>query len=260
LPTRGGEPIGAGDLDAIWWRRVGASQPLPEHLADEGQIDLINNDCRAALLGVLLAEFGGAWISDPMATTRAENKLLQLQTAALVGLSVPPTLVSQNPEEIRCFCAARDNRVIVKPVLGTGKVPIITTELRQEHLLSDQSMSLCPAIYQERVDGEAHLRVCCFGNAVYALVLHSQELDWRPNLDIPVERFNMPGDLTEKLQEVLRLLGLKMGIFDLKLSPDGEPWWLEVNPQGQFLFLEGLSGVELTSAFADYLQREIVRG
>jgi hypothetical protein len=48
-----------------------------------------------------------------------------------------------------------------------------------------------------------------------------------------------------------------MGIVDMKLAPDGEPVWLEVNPQGQFLFLEGLCGMPLTEIFADFLIRQI---
>ena len=48
-------------------------------------------------------------------------------------------------------------------------------------------------------------------------------------------------------------MGLNMGIFDLKLDPQGDPVWLEVNPQGQFLFLEGMSDLRLADAFADHL-------
>jgi hypothetical protein len=48
-----------------------------------------------------------------------------------------------------------------------------------------------------------------------------------------------------------------MGIVDLKETPDGELVWLEVNPQGQFLFLESLTGQPLASYFADYLLSSI---
>ncbi len=47
-----------------------------------------------------------------------------------------------------------------------------------------------------------------------------------------------------------------MGIVDLKLGEDGKPVWLEINPQGQFLFVEGLTGLDLTSAFTDFLYQE----
>ncbi|MCX4674881.1 hypothetical protein OG413_05995 [Streptomyces sp. NBC_01433] len=47
-----------------------------------------------------------------------------------------------------------------------------------------------------------------------------------------------------------------MGIIDIKLMPDGEPVWLEVNPQGQFLFLESLLGEPLADRFLDFLISE----
>jgi len=55
---------------------------------------------------------------------------------------------------------------------------------------------------------------------------------------------------------VLDHLGLKTGVFDLKLDRDGNPVWLEINPQGQFLFAEALSGEDLGTAMADFLHRE----
>ncbi len=50
-----------------------------------------------------------------------------------------------------------------------------------------------------------------------------------------------------------------MGVFDLKVAPDGEPVWLEINPQGQFLFVEGMCGLPLTAAFCRFLASEIGR-
>jgi hypothetical protein len=55
------------------------------------------------------------------------------------------------------------------------------------------------------------------------------------------------------------MLNLRMGIFDLKVSDDG-PVWLEVNPQGQFLFLEGITGVDLTTLFAKFLAESAAKG
>jgi hypothetical protein len=60
----------------------------------------------------------------------------------------------------------------------------------------------------------------------------------------------------QRLLSVLAALDLRMGIFDLKLTDDDEPVWLELNPQGQFLFLEGLAEMPLSNAFADFLVAE----
>jgi hypothetical protein len=48
-----------------------------------------------------------------------------------------------------------------------------------------------------------------------------------------------------------------MGVLDLKLLQGTTPVFLEVNPQGQFLFTEGLGGLELTSAFTEFLYQEM---
>ena len=48
-------------------------------------------------------------------------------------------------------------------------------------------------------------------------------------------------------------LRLAMGIIDLKYSEAGEPVWFEVNPQGQFLFLENLAQQRLLNKFCDFL-------
>jgi glutathione synthase/RimK-type ligase-like ATP-grasp enzyme len=57
----------------------------------------------------------------------------------------------------------------------------------------------------------------------------------------------------DMVREALNRLGLEMGVIDLKETADGELVWLEVNPQGQFLFLEPLTKLNLADHFADYL-------
>jgi glutathione synthase/RimK-type ligase-like ATP-grasp enzyme len=259
LPSGSGTPLAVGDLDLVWWRRIEFPQHLPPHLTDPAHRDLVYNDCNAALLGMLLTEFGGAWISHPTATRVAANKLVQLRAAHRVGLRVPQTLISQDPAAIRRFCARLDGRVVIKPVHGTHLAHLFTQPVTEELLDSEAALQLAPAIYQERIPGSRHLRVQCFGNDVYAAQLESADLDWRGNLDIPWKVVELDADLTERLRAVLRLLDLRMGIFDLKLTDDGEVVWLEVNPQGQFLFVEGLTGQDLTAAFAAFLRREAVQ-
>ncbi len=255
LPARGGELLEVGELDLVWWRRTRTPQKIPSSVTDPIHIDLINNECRTALLGLLLNEFSGTWINEPAATQLAENKLVQLRVAQQAGFRVPRTLVAQDPEKIRRFCATLDNKVIVKPLQGTRKFDFLTA-MFEEHLASDESLRLCPAIYQEYIPGNRHIRAHCFGEAVYAVMVESEEVDWRGNLDIPFRIFDVAEDVKRRLRTVLKALGLKMGIVDLKLTQGAIPTWLEINPQGQFLFAEALSGLNLTSAFAAFLYEE----
>ncbi|MEU4949706.1 hypothetical protein [Streptomyces lavendulae] len=91
---------------------------------------------------------------------------------------------------------------------------------------------------------------------MYAALLKTDKLDWRADLTIPISVWPVPDETAEKVVAVLRGLGLRMGAIDIKLTPSGEPVWLEVNPQGQFLFLEPLLRIPLAGYFLDFLLDE----
>lgn len=257
VPCSSGSSVHLSDVGVIWWRRPAAAPAIPAGIEDAGQRSLIENDCRAALIGTLLTEFTGRWVSDPAATRRAENKLLQLRVAREAGFRVPRTLVSQNPEAIREFCHAFRNQVVIKAVRGTTINPPLTTLVNPDLLEMPDSLRMCPAIYQEYIPGRQHLRVHVFGESIYAVQLESGLVDWRSDSTTPIRPVELPERTRERLRRVTSTLGLRMGIFDLKLAADGEPVWLEVNPQGQFLFVEGICGVPLTEALCRLLTEQI---
>lgn len=250
-----GAEVRIADLDVVWWRRLTGPPQFPVTVPEDAR-DLVINDCQATLLGALLTEFQGTWISHPEATRTAQNKLVQLQTAARVGFRVPRTLVSQDPETVRRFCDSLGGRVIVKTVAGAQGTPVMAGLVTPE-MLADPAIRLSPAIYQEFVPGSRHLRVCCFGDEVHAALLETETLDWRYPLDAEVRPYDLDEATAARVRQVVRGLGLRMGILDLKLDADGAPVWLEINPQGQFVFLEGMCrGLPLTRLFAAFLRRE----
>ncbi|WP_306951420.1 hypothetical protein [Streptomyces sp. B4I13] len=260
LPTLGGESLDVGRIDALWFRRGHVFQtadPIPGDSVsgDPVSTEVIDNNSSWALLGVLLGSFTGRWVSDPWATRAAESKVLQLKVAREAGLRVPRTLISNDPGEVRRFCAQLGGRVVVKAVRASRRTPLLTQRLRPEHLESDDRIRLCPAIYQECVPGRRHLRVHVFGDRVLAVAIESPNLDWRPDLDFSCRRYRLDDELAAQLRQVVRALRLRMGVIDLKFDGD-VPVWREINPQGQFLFAEGLTGAPLRAAMADLLYAE----
>jgi glutathione synthase/RimK-type ligase-like ATP-grasp enzyme len=257
LLTHEGKAIDPRSIDLIWWRRTNYSQIAPQGLENPVDLDLINNDCRESLVGMLWTEFKGVWVNEPSATRFAENKLVQLQAAVRMGFRTPRTLVSQDPGAIRRFSGQLHNDVIVKAVKGTIKAPVLTTRLHAELLCNDEALRMSPAIYQELIPGNRHLRVQCFGEEVLAAAIDCDALDWRPFLDSPAVPYRLPDQTEQRLRAILVALGLKMGVFDFKLDEQGEPVWLEVNPQSQFLFVQGMSGLNLEDAFCRFLCHEM---
>ncbi|RBY97089.1 hypothetical protein DQ237_05750 [Blastococcus sp. TF02-8] len=249
----GARRIDVGALDVLWWRRVNYPQVATRGMEGAPAADLINNDQSAALHGALATDFRGRWIDHPDAVRAAENKLVQLSVARDLGLRIPATLVSQDPGEVRAFIAEQRAGVIAKPVRGTHRAGLLAGTV--DGSLSDGSIMSCPTIYQELVPGSRHLRVHVFGDTVVCAQIDSPLLDWRADLRTGIRVVGLDDALESLLQQCLQRLGLTMGVFDLKVTDDGEVVWLEVNPQGQFLFVEALTGAPLGRTFARFLLR-----
>lgn len=253
--TSEGQSIRVSDATVLWLRTIRSNQILQYAVEDETASAIINNDCRGALLGLLATHFHGKWISTPEATYRGSDKLAQLSAARECGFRIPRTLVSQSRREVLEFHEACQGEVIVKTIIGAPG-PLLETRKLDPECFDDASFAAAPAIYQEYIQGSDHLRLNCFGAHSYAARIHTDDLDWRANLNVPIESYAVPRSLHKTVRSVLDLLRLEMGIIDLKLTPEGEPVWLEVNPQGQFLFLDAFTDLKLAEKFADYLVAE----
>ena len=197
------------------------------------------------------------WIDRPRDIVDAENKPLQLQYAREAGFRVPRTLVSQDPDRIRAFFQAEPGGVIVKPLKASIKKQIFTVDLAGEAFDRPDDFKSFPAIYQQRIGGDRHLRIVCLPNATFVFLIKSGELDWRRNKNLDIQKIETDSVVAEKCRLLLRRLKLTMGVVDAKIVDD-EICFLEVNPQGQFLFLEALTGVNLRNAYADYFRQVLL--
>jgi glutathione synthase/RimK-type ligase-like ATP-grasp enzyme len=249
VPVVGDESIDVSDIDAIWYRRAYMPQIVSSEDPDHRQF--IDNSCSSVLHGVLDTSFTGTWISPPEATHRAENKINQLCAATAAGLAVPRTLISQDPSEVRAFVGAMNGAVVMKGLRFSTRQPLLTLKVEPHQLLDDAAIRLCPTIFQELIPGERHLRLMCAGE-MHAMTVQTPDLDWRPRLDADARAYELDGLTQRRVRHLLELLELRMGVLDFKFRGD-EPVFLEINPQGQFLFMEAMSGMDLTSPLVRFL-------
>lgn len=256
IVTSEGRKIALSDASVLWLRRTRSNQILSLPVDDDSAHEIIDNDCRGGLTGFLVSHFKGKWISTPEATHRSADKIFQLDVAHKCGLRVPRTLVSQSRERVVDFFEACDGKIIVKTLVGAPSPFLQTVRLSDPRAIDEASYAAAPAIFQEYIEGTDHLRLNCFGNASYAALIRTDDIDWRGNLNVPIESYEVPPALHRSVRDVLDALELEMGIVDLKLTAAGEPVWLEVNPQGQFVFLDPLTDLGLIGKFAEYLRSE----
>jgi glutathione synthase/RimK-type ligase-like ATP-grasp enzyme len=254
--TSDGNPVSLSDATVIWLRRITSNQILQSEVEDENAQTIIKNDCGGALTGYLATHFHGKWISTPEATYRAADKIGQLKAAHESGFRIPKTLISQSRKDILEFFESCSGRMVVKTVVGAPGPFLQAVKVEDPSSFDEASYAAAPSIYQEYIPGSKHLRLNCFGAESYAALIQSDIIDWRINLNVPITAFPVDAALHSRVRDVLDRLGLEMGIVDLKLTPEGEPVWLEVNPQGQFLFLDALANLRLADRFASYLLTE----
>ncbi|MET0228974.1 MAG: hypothetical protein ABW234_09740, partial [Actinomycetes bacterium] len=68
--------------------------------------------------------------------------------------------------------------------------------------------------------------------------------------------YDLPPNVCASLGALMRGLGLSFATIDLKVDARGDHHFLEVNPQGQFLYIEILTGQPISAAVA----RTLVNG
>ena len=82
-------------------------------------------------------------------------------------------------------------------------------------------------------------------------------LDWRSDYDAPTyEVVEVPPDVECGVKELMLSLRLRFGAFDFLVTPEGRWVFLEVNPNGQWAWIEQMTGMPIASALADALTME----
>jgi glutathione synthase/RimK-type ligase-like ATP-grasp enzyme len=67
----------------------------------------------------------------------------------------------------------------------------------------------------------------------------------------------LPADLAERCLELVRAYGLEFAAIDLVRARDGRYVFLEINPNGQWAWLEQVTGLPLRSRLVDLLERRV---
>jgi hypothetical protein len=217
---------------SVWWRRIGTVEVSD---LDPEEARLASDEAPHLLRGALMCA-GVRWVDDPFHVERAELKLNQLCVAASLGIATPATMTTSDLSAARTFATGR--RVIAKPLSpGQGIAPFVT-ELEEQDL--DLVMGL-PTLLQESVLASADLRVVVVGADawIWRRQRGTSTIDWRAEDPQGVEFSRTEDEATARgALSINSALGLSMSAQDW-LETDNGPVFLEANPQGAWLFLEG---------------------
>lgn len=239
---------------AVYWRRP--VWPAFQQLSDD-DARFAAAQVRYGLGGTLYALDGPLWVNHPLRNATADYKPAQLALAQRLGLTVPPTLVTNDPVDAREFIAAH-GQVLSKTLRWTpykrDGVPVTWWAETVTAAEIDDSVRVAPHLFQARVDKVADVRVLVVGRRVFAVRIDSGLLDWRRDYAaLSYTVVDLPDRVEKALLACLEHFGLVSGSFDLAVDRAGHYWWLELNPNGQWGWLEENTGLALSAAFADVL-------
>lgn len=256
LRPEDGPPLDLGRVEATWWRRPQA--PNPAGVADPNVRLFASSEWNEAVNGLWLL-LGGRWMNVPARDERASRKAYQLTVASGVGLRVPRTLMTSDPDRARDFITSVGvGRTIFKTFAATPTVWRETRIVREEELGALDAVRLAPVIFQEYIEAEADLRVTVVGDRAFAMAIHAGQTDYPVDFRMSLgqartEIAELPDDVTAALLGLMDRLGLAYGAIDLRRTPSGEHVFLEVNTAGEFLFVEERTGLPIARAIAEWL-------
>lgn len=245
---------------SVWFRRT----KLPElEIKNQAEKLYLLGDYDALLENLYFLLNTKKWLSNPQYVYQAENKLYQLKIAQQIGFNIPDTLITNQHSLLKSFIEKHKQNVIVKPLKqgrikqGKGFKTIFTNKLNSKMIEDLETYSLTPCIFQEYIEKEYELRITVVGEKVFAAKVDSQmheetKIDWRKH-KTPFQQYNLPKEISHKCVEITHKLNLSFGAIDIIKNKDGKYIFLEINPNGQWAWLDMETGLNISDEIINYL-------
>lgn len=255
------------DIRAVVFRR-----PKPFAPADSGdafQQKHAADEWAEAVEGFLSHIPLERWINHPIRNYAASHKVHQLAMATKHGLTVPSWIVTTDPSAARRFLHECGWFAVAKP-LSSGYIErgsedrdtvIYTSVVTREHDTSLDRIASCPVLFQRRVDKRADVRLVYLDGRAIAVALNAtdgtgnQRLDIRRDemRDVAYSGVTVPRETAEGVSGLMATYGLRFGALDFAIDADGRWVFLEVNPNGQWAWLDQVGACDAAQLFVDAL-------
>jgi glutathione synthase/RimK-type ligase-like ATP-grasp enzyme len=257
------EPL--GPIKSIWVRR-----PVPTSERDDLPLkDTFKPYAQNAVAvhaQMLAAAFPDAfWVSHPENIGKADYKILQLRVANKLGMNIPETLFASSPKQAQNFlakhkiCIAKSQATIL-PLNHIA----FTRILHNDDDIDFSKLNYDPFTFQQYIEPDFELRVTVVGDKVFTAKVGGEEIDgvqsvhrdWRyshVNDTFKAEVYKLSDGIQHQCVQLVKELELKFGAIDLIVDKKGKVWFLEINSNGQWAFVESETGQPIGKALADML-------
>lgn len=217
----------------------------------------------SAFLRNLIIFQNANWINNPVDIYRAENKIYQLCVAEECGLKIPKTHVA-NTSNIQIVS---DKKYIVKSLdtalfydLDNNKEMFTYSNVVMGSEIKEYDLRQAPVFIQEFLEPKVDCRVTYINGIFFPVKIEKDNKgiygDWRFYKEqLEYNSFDLPPKLEVAINKLMEKLNLKFGGIDLAYI-NGDYYFIEVNPTGEWGWLEVKTDLEISSTIKDELCKE----
>lgn len=207
-----------------------------------------------ALVNGIVDDYEGKVLTKPYILRKTENKVFQLLYAEKKGLSIPKSFIGNSNKAASTFLGTES---IIKP-LTTGKlISYNKTEIYQTNYFTefDDDIAKTPIYLQEYENKKYEVRLTYINGFFFAVRIDSEDkLDWRKNyFGLKYSVIECPKPIANLCIKLLESFDLNFGAFDFIVNEYGEWVFLEVNPNGQWQWLEQKLKLPISEKIVNYL-------
>ncbi len=254
-------------VDTVWHRRLTAAK-FPN--VDERDREFAEKEAEEFYHNFIavMESYVDRWIN-PLSQSRSRrSKAAQEIFARNAGVSTPASIISNDSRYLEdLFVNADVGGYICKFFTPRHWVEdgqtfeLMTCDIDRDKLNAISDDFLLPLVVQNKIKKSYEVRITCFGGFAVSIALNSQRFeatstDWRMihSSALEPELIEPPGNIKLFMKQLMQHLDIVFGCFDFIVDESGTWVFLEVNPQGQFLFVEeSIPESNLLSTMCEYL-------
>ena len=206
------------------------------------------------------------WINNPQRTFEAENRLNQLRLAQKIGFSIPETLITNEMEAAKKFFKRFGKSTIFKVLhhheiyLNQRSFRFLTNNIKTSHISKFDELTYAPVIFQRKIKNSSEIRVTIVNDKIFSSRISTtqekhnfSDLHKIKENDLIFSEISIGKKMEKLCINLNRKLGLLVSSIDFVEGKNGELFFLEINPIGDWNWIEKHTNLPVTKSVFDFV-------
>lgn len=258
--------LNASQITGIWYRRPFARSETSGTATGEERF--LSREWLEVFKDILHPVPASHWLNFPLSEYTASARILQYRLAKQADIGVPLWAICSNGSQAKPILSQFGGSAVMKPITHglieatEEKDRVVFAErIGMEDIDGDARWS-SPVLLQKEIRPKIDIRVNVCDQHIFATtwttVTKTTRVDIRAHttaFDYAYEKLPLPEGLTEKVIALMHFLNLRFATMDFALDESGTWWLLDVNPAGNWAWLDSVFDGELSKTIISALSK-----